>query len=309
MKKALAKNHAGNVNPGAMRRGSALESNIVREQHDSQRDVANMQPTASANTGADGTQQITGYKMTPTQAEIARPISETQQDNALHSVIEAKQGLQTFGNFTTGDPFDEMVELMKSVGMDQDGIIPGVGKILVKEDHPFWEYGARKNAQEFHDDFKKFIYSQIDLTTPERRAYWEGRFPEYTQSLRAGLRKNRALRARMEDIGLYGVQNETDMWLLYMKEKGVAENEKFMEQELGGGSPYQSQNPLGTNSADMSAYNPSEGTNGRPLSRTPPVIGDWTRGLRNLFANLPGFITTNNNAPLGPPQNVVGPFL
>lgn len=236
---SLIPSHAGTVNPASMAEGEALGDRLVAESASDQQDVPHLQPAADPANQAAG---ITGYKIAD-QALVARPLTDENRINALRSVVEARQGLQTFGGFTTADPYDEVMLLMRSV-VNNEGIIPGVGKVYLPEDSPFWEYVARKKAMSFHDDYKKFIFSQIDLSSPERRAYWEARFPEYTNSLREGLRKQRALRARMEDIGMYGVQNETDMWLLYMKEKSMAENEKYMQFTVDG--QYRGQTPMGS---------------------------------------------------------------
>lgn len=283
---ALGIVHSGTINPPAQMEGAQLEDQILQEAQSSVRDVGYNQPRANVEQGADGpdSQQITGYKVTD-QPDLARPITDQNRKNALRSVVEARQGLQTLGGYTTADPYDEMVELMKSVGMDSEtGIIPGLGKVYVPPDHPYWSYAARKHALQFEQDFKDFMISQIDLTKPESRAYWEARFPQLTNMLRDGLRKNRLLRAQMEDIGLYGVQNIQDMWLLYMKEKGVAENEKDMIWSKRNGNRLKYQTPMGDE---------------HPGSSSIPGILQWPSYLRSFFQSLSGASHTNENIGLG----------
>jgi hypothetical protein len=228
MAQSFRKAHRGGDNPQARAEGDAMEKDIWKELHSEQRDVPYHQGDANP---ALPEGSISGYKSMLPDADVARvsrPVTEASQLRAKKTVVQAKQGLQTFGNFTTADPFDEEFSIRKEVIDPETGIIPGIGKVYSGSDDPIWQYAARKQAQQFHDQYKQFIFSQVDLTRPESRVYWEKKFPEYVKSLRDGLRKNRMLRARLEDIGLYGVQNEEDMWLLYLSESKNAEQEKYL---------------------------------------------------------------------------------
>lgn len=144
-----------------------------------------------------------------------------RQTAAEETRVAGLQGLQNIADFTTMLPEDFQMFLQSQL-VDPNGIVPGVGKVLVGSDHPFWDWAAKKEALKMSEEFEAFKFSQIDLTTPEARQFWESRHPELVQKLREGLRKDRLNRATLEDIALFGVQNEKDLWTLYEREKGFS---------------------------------------------------------------------------------------
>lgn len=197
-----------------------LESDVERTVEEHGRDVAWNRPVDSPISGYQTTiPQRTDLRQEVASGAAGRIVAAGRENNANISRVTAQQALQRLGNFTTMLPDDFKWYLHQQI-VNNAGVVPGVGRALLPSDSPFWEYAAKKEALRVQNDYEMFKMSQIDLTTPEKRQFWETRFPELTQKLRTGVRKQREERAKLEDIGLYGVQNEKDLWLLYKKERG-----------------------------------------------------------------------------------------
>lgn len=276
------------LRPSQLGVAQALFTGIQAEQNSSVRAAPYNQPPPDVRNQLTG---ITGYKVTDDDGMSSRPLTDENRVNAQRTVVRARQGLQTLGEFTTADPYDKVVQTMRSV-IGENGVVDGIGKVQVGPDSPFWDYAARKKALEFENEFKGFVYNQIDLSTPESRELWEKRFPDFTEALRSGLYKNRMLRARLEDIGLYGARNEEDMWLLYLQEKGLADKEKYLEDQEGWGQQgiqgYR-QRPMGE----------------RQTSFAPPALQSFGEYFRSLIG-WGGEFATNSEGDFEL-DNVAGP--
>jgi hypothetical protein len=120
--------------------------------------------------------------------------------------------------FTTPDPEDAYWQRRSQV-VSQDGTVPGVGKAIIPPE--YFDYTQRKLNQYLSDQFKTFVFSQIDLETPAAREFWETRFPEYTKEFREGWKRRLGHMARMGDMLINGVQNTEDLWYLFVTEKGL----------------------------------------------------------------------------------------
>jgi hypothetical protein len=207
--------HANTIDRQQISEARGLSDDVWEDYYDQQRDIIHHQPELNDdNTGASLNDRISGYKV----AGASRPLDASQILNAQKTVTTALQGQATLGNFRTADPEDRKYRNMTNITGD-DGVVQNQGIRYLDSDDPFWEYVARKKALEFEQHYKAFVFQQIDLSKPEKREFWEKKFPEYTKSLREGLKHERIKKARLEDIGLYGVQNEDDMWLLFEEEK------------------------------------------------------------------------------------------
>jgi len=71
------------------------------------------------------------------------------------------------------------------------------------------------------DQFKNFIFQQINLTTPAARAWWEKRFPDYTQEYREGWAKRLKHMEKMGNMIINGVQSTGDLFYLFLTAKGL----------------------------------------------------------------------------------------
>lgn len=166
---------------------------------------------------------VSGYQTTSATRRDLTGLPDAEKteraSQADISRLAALQGLQNIADFTTMLPEDFRMHLHENL-VDENGIVKGIGKVHLTGDHPFWNWAAKKEALRMQEEFEKFKLSQIDLRTPESRAYWEAKQPQLVKKLREGLRKDRENRAILEDIGLHGVQSEKDLWTLFEYEKG-----------------------------------------------------------------------------------------
>lgn len=126
----------------------------------------------------------------------------------------------------TADPDDLKYQLVQRYVKDT-GIIPGVGKVLIPPDSPFFKYVERKEAEAQREQYKMWLFQQVDLSTPQARAWWEKRFPELTQAVAEAYKMQVADQARLFQLQLTGIQNMDDLWFLYnMNQRGpIAKNE------------------------------------------------------------------------------------
>lgn len=193
-------------------------------------------------------QPISGYNTLGRDRDDLRGLADPARTErfiqAETNRLGALQGLQNIADFTTMLPEDFQMFLQSQM-VDPNGIVPGVGKVLVGSDHPFWDWAAKKEALRMQEEYEAFKYSQIDLSTPESRQFWESRHPELVRKLREGQRKDRIAKATLEDIGLFGVQDEKDLWVLFEKEKGFSRNPLGTSFVQVDGRPLMAQRPLG----------------------------------------------------------------
>lgn len=103
--------------------------------------------------------------------------------------------------------------------IDDDGGVPGFGKAAVDEE--FYEWAKRKEEEAFAYEFRRYIYAQIKLDTPEAREFWSGRFPEWTNRVYEAYENQAEIDKRVKMISVRGVQNEEDLWILYLKDRGM----------------------------------------------------------------------------------------
>jgi hypothetical protein len=99
-------------------------------------------------------------------------------------------------------------------GYTESGSLPKLGKVFVPEQ--FWDYAKKKQEQAFQEDFNRFVFSQVDVTTPQGRAYWEKKHPEYTQKVYQAYATKMQIEAKMAEIQIKGFHTEGDLWFAYM---------------------------------------------------------------------------------------------
>lgn len=136
-------------------------------------------------------------------------------DNALRN--EAVQ-TRTLSPYTTADAQDAYWDLVTQY-VDGHGVVPGIGQVYA--DPSYWAYQQRKMSVVVENQFKQFIFGQIDLSTPAKRAFWEKKFPQYLREFEEGLERELDNKKKMAMIGIRGVKSEADMWYLFQKSKGV----------------------------------------------------------------------------------------
>lgn len=100
----------------------------------------------------------------------------------------------------------------------ESGSLPKLGKVFVPEQ--FWAYAQQKQEQAFQEDFNRFVFSQVDVTTPEGRAYWEKKFPGYTDQVYKAWQIKMMTQAKLAEIQIKGFQNEGDLWFAFQYQNG-----------------------------------------------------------------------------------------
>lgn len=113
-------------------------------------------------------------------------------------------------------------------------IIPGAGKVYL--DSKYWEFAQKEREKEVARMFEEFVYSQINLSTPEKRQYWESRFPEYTENAYRSIEKQKELELKLSKIAIRGFKTRDDFLLKFMYDKGLltgytGENYSVFDQE------------------------------------------------------------------------------
>lgn len=148
-----------------------------------------------------------------------RPEGQAYADGQLGDEFDSiRKYLNVLYPFTTPDPEDGYWQRRSQV-VDATGNVPGVGKAIVPPE--YFDYTQRKLNQLVSDEFKNFIFQQIDLTTPASREWWETRFPEYTKEFRQGWKKRLSHAAKMGDMIINGVQSTEDLFYLFITAKGL----------------------------------------------------------------------------------------
>lgn len=113
-------------------------------------------------------------------------------------------------------------------------IIPGAGQAYL--DSQFFAFAQREREKQVARMFEQFVYSQIDLSTPAKRQYWESKFPEYTETAYKMIEKQKELELEIAKIEIRGYHNRKDMMLKYLYDKGlltgyVGQNVSVFDQE------------------------------------------------------------------------------
>lgn len=128
----------------------------------------------------------------------------------------------TAGDFTSVDPLDAKYEIRRKLVDPATGIVPGVG--MAYDSPEFQAYVKRKMMTETLAQFKTFLFNQMDLSEPAKRAYWERLYPEYVEEYKKGMAMQVADMGRTALLQMNGVQNEDDMWFLFKKSHGYQWN-------------------------------------------------------------------------------------
>lgn len=102
---------------------------------------------------------------------------------------------------------------------NKDGIVPGYGKVQL--DQKFFDWVKKQQDQAFAYNFRDYVYKQIKLNTPEAREFWTARFPDWTKRVYEAYEQQAEIDKRLTLISLHGVKDESDLWLLFMRDRGM----------------------------------------------------------------------------------------
>lgn len=134
-------------------------------------------------------------------------------------LVKTAKDINKMSPFTSADPQDAKFAMMTQLIDENEGVIPGIGKAFVPVE--YFDYCARKVAQSQNDAFKRFIFQQIDLTTPAKREWWESRFPEYVNEYRRAWAMETQYNAQIQWVQINGVQDINDLWFLFCRANGL----------------------------------------------------------------------------------------
>ena len=223
------------VSTSAQSKGRAIQDSVNRDNEKDFSTVRTNVPTKPEVTSGDGRRFISGYNKDALGGDTVQAFEEGQDNpepdvnvpNVISQVTnQATKRQNKFYGFTKADKdwveMEAKKRVMLTVGQGGDGsIIEGVGQVQIKPNSPTWDYFARQQQEQLHADYKKFVFSMIDLSKPEERNYWNKVAPGYLKEKRAAMRQETKERAVLEDIALHGVQTEKDLFLLYKRQQQI----------------------------------------------------------------------------------------
>lgn len=119
-----------------------------------------------------------------------------------------------------GDPRDERYALRGQLLGENNatGVLPGVG-LAMATDKDF-EYFHKKALDAQEADFKAWFLAQMDLSTPEKQAYWQSQFPEVFQEKQRLLESQVDIQLKLAKIRMLGPKNKEDYMLLWAIQRG-----------------------------------------------------------------------------------------
>lgn len=223
------------VNFSAQSAGKAIQDSVNKQNEKDFSTVRTNVPTKPDVTSWDGARFISGYNKDALGGNTVQAFEQGQDDpdqdvnqpNVISQVTnQATKRQNQFYGFTKADKdwveMEARKRVMTTIGQAQDGsVIEGVGQVQIKPNSPMWDYFARQQEEQLHADYKKFVFSMIDLSKPEERNYWNKIAPGYLKEKRAAMRQETKERAVLEDIALNGVQTEKDLFLLYKRQQQI----------------------------------------------------------------------------------------
>lgn len=116
-----------------------------------------------------------------------------------------------------GDPRDRAYALRKQM-MGNGDFVPGMGKVMAGPAD--FEYVRKKADDVTEADFKAWFLSQMDLSTPEKQAYWQSRFGDVFAEKKMLLEKQLDLHKQLAMIRMMGAQSKEDYYLLWAIKRG-----------------------------------------------------------------------------------------
>lgn len=120
-----------------------------------------------------------------------------------------------------GRPEDERYALKGQLLKEGGGAgpyIPGVGLAMATDSD--FEYFRNKALDAQEADWKAWFLSQMDLSTPEKQAYWQANFPDVFQERQRLLEKQVKIQFDLARIRMLGPKNKEDYQLLWAIQRG-----------------------------------------------------------------------------------------
>jgi len=120
----------------------------------------------------------------------------------------------------TPHPEDEIRNIQKTLVTDT-GVVPGVGMAIADSD--YFKYQKEKADQIELAKFKAFVLERMDLSSPEKVAYYEQHFPEIFEDRRRLLEQQFDVAKKAALISVYGPKNMEDLMFIYLVNTGKIE--------------------------------------------------------------------------------------
>jgi hypothetical protein len=120
----------------------------------------------------------------------------------------------------TPHPEDEIRNIQRTLVGDT-GVVPGVGMAIADSD--YFKYQKEKADQIELAKFKAFVLERMDLSSPEKVAYYEQHFPEVFEDRRRLLEQQFDIAKKAALISLYGPKNMEDLMFIYLVQTGKIE--------------------------------------------------------------------------------------
>jgi len=116
-----------------------------------------------------------------------------------------------------GDPRDRSYALRATM-TGPNGAVPGMGMAQVSQSD--FEYVRKKADDVTEADFKAWFLAQMDLSTPEKQAYWQSRFGDVFAEKKMLLEKQLDIHKQLAMIRMMGAQTKEDYMLLWAIKRG-----------------------------------------------------------------------------------------
>jgi hypothetical protein len=208
--------------------------------------------------------------------------------NNVYNVPETNNDKPFPVQLGTADPEDLKMDLRQSVVKD-GGAVPGFGQ-AVADDRVF-SYLERKKEAQIEADYRAWLISQTDFSSPEKAEFWNNVAPWITNEKIKQINENAELQKRLATLNVVGPKNDDDFRLLYMISNGTLrvptkpvhemdEDTKIARTDLNFVRGLF--NPLAY-TPDPYGYPKSSGTD-RPAAWAKPVEGGGLRGAVNAFS-------------------------
>jgi hypothetical protein len=120
----------------------------------------------------------------------------------------------------TPHPEDEIRNIQRTLVGDT-GVVPGVGLAIADSD--YFKYQKEKADQIELAKFKAFVLERMDLSSPEKVAYYEQHFPEIFEDRRRLLEQQFDVAKKAALISVYGPKNMEDLMFIYLVQTGKIE--------------------------------------------------------------------------------------
>lgn len=173
----------------------------------------------------DGQQRPQNSRIANSAAQLAGFVQQNSVEKG--TVVEDRSGAvysQWPVRLVTPDPYDKIASIRQQTitggaASNAAAIVPGQGVAILDDNYFNWV--DRKQDQYQYAKFKSWFLAQIDLSSPEKAAYWKNMAPQIYQERRELFNKQMELTSRVAKINMLGPEDEDDYKLIWMVQNGM----------------------------------------------------------------------------------------